>query len=958
MYRPTLNRLLTGATVMLCAGTALAVPARPGITDVTTPDGETIAVRLIGDEFFHIRLTEDGYPLVAGDDGYYYYAEITSDFALRPSGIRAVSAEARDAETREWLSRVDVHALDDVLRNGRSAGLTRRLSSRQAPGATPESRSTTTSDRGYAQGPGLVPGSHYPLTGDQKGLVILVEYADVKFQTEDPADYFGRMLNERDFDDFGATGSARDFFEECSSGLFRPEFDVLGPVTLSQNMSYYGGNDARGNDLRPHRMCIEACEQLDDTVDFSQYDRDGDGLIDNVFIFYAGRGEASGGSSDTVWPHAWYVTAASSGTYEFDGVILDRYACSNEWEYSRETGQFRPDGVGTFIHEFSHVMGLPDLYATTYTSSFTPDTWSVMDYGPYNNDGMTPPLYGAYERYALGWMSPTPIKGAVNATLPPIGCNKAGIIHTEDFNEFFLLENRQQQGWDTYLPGHGMLVWHIHYVSNVWYDNAVNNNPQHQYVDIEEADGIQDEATRDGDAFPGASGITSFTPATTPPMTTWNGTPIELPVTDITETETGDITFRVCGGSEPIGATEEYGYDDVTPAGFTPRWNQVPDLDYLLSVYTLDGSGASEPAYVPGYRELNVGACGSFEVTGLEPETEYHYALAATNGWETGPLTAPRSVTTAPGSLPYDKVDAQEPSEVGDVFFTASWNRLDRASDYLINVYRKEPGEPLEEICDFSEGVWPLPYGWDSNSKTAYAEEGFFGQSAPALRLNKGSEGVNTPVYSDRVKYVSFWQRGTNNSDLIMVVAKTPTSYHTVRMLPVTAADGGAVEELFELPEGTTSIRLEYVAVTSGNSLAIDDIKVGHGHSLDKVSQAGYENLATGDVDCLKVTGLEPDTEYFYTVRGIDGDRMSLPSDEVRVKTGLPGGIGAAAEEPASLIHVEGRRIICADSRMISVYDAAGRRIGSGRGSVTLDSPGLYVVTVAGSGLHRKIAVR
>lgn len=809
-----------------------------------------------------------------------------------------------------------------------------------------------TADQGYAQGPGLVPGSHYPVTGEQKGLVILVEYSDVKFQTDDPADYFGRMLNERGFDDYGGTGSARDFFEECSSGLFRPEFDVLGPVTLPENMKYYGGNDAYGNDRRPYRMCIDACQLLDDAVDFSQYDCDGDGLIDNVFIFYAGRGEASGGSSDTVWPHAWYVTAATSKTYEFDGVTLDRYACSNEWEYSRDTRQFRPDGVGTFVHEFSHVMGLPDLYATTYTSAFTPDTWSCMDYGPYNNDGMTPPLYGAYERYSLGWMSPTEIKGAVNATLPPIGTNKAGIIRTADFNEFFLLENRQQQGWDAYLPGHGMLVWHIQFESNIWYNNSVNNNPMHQYIDIEEADGIRDEETRDGDAFPGAAGITSFTATTEPSMITWAGVPIELPITEIVETAAGDITFKVCGGSEPIGATEGLAHDVITPVGFTPSWNQAPDLEYLLSVYTLDGS---EPAYVPGYRERNVGACGSFEVTGLEPETEYHYVVAATNVWETGPWTAPAAVTTAPGSLAYDKVEALEPSEVGDVWFTAAWNRLDRASDYLIDVYRKEPGEPLEDVCDFSDGVWPLPYGWSSDSKTAYTDEGYFGQAAPALRFNKSSEGLNTPIYSDKVKYLSFWQRGTSESDLIMDVAVTPTSYHTLSMIPVTAAEGGRTEELTEIPEGTTSIKLEYVAVKSGNSLAIDDITIGHGHSLDKVALAGYEGLATGDVACIKVTGLEPETEYYYTVRGVDGDRMSLLSDEVRVKTNGTGGIVGAEADASALIHVEGRTISCADHSFINIYDAAGRKVATGRGRVTVDAPGLYIVTAGGNTIRKTV---
>ena len=309
-------------------------------------------------------------------------------------------------------------------------------------------------------------------------------------------------------------------------------------------MSYYGGNDAvYDEDEHPEEMAIEACQQLDATVDFSQYDRDGDGYIDNVFIFYAGRGEADGGGDNTVWPHAWNVTSATNTPYVFDGVRLDSYGCTNEW-----TRDNRPDGVGTFIHEFSHVMGLPDLYSTDYSDAFTPGEWSALDYGPYNNDGCTPPLYGAFERYALGWMSPRVLDAATDVTLNPIGENEACMIPTSDSNEFFLLENRQQTGWDTYIPGHGMLVWHVLYDSGVWNKNEVNNDENKQYVDIEEADGKQTESTRAGDAFPGTSGKTSFTDTTKPSMKTWKGKSLNMPLTEIAEND-GVITFKVKGGT-------------------------------------------------------------------------------------------------------------------------------------------------------------------------------------------------------------------------------------------------------------------------------------------------------------------------------------------------------------------------------------------------------------------------
>ena len=254
---------------------------------------------------------------------------------------------------------------------------------------------------------------------DSNGII-----RDVSFTLQNPLDYFTKMVNEEGFNDYGGTGSARDYYLECSGGQFSPTFDVYGPITLSNDREYYGGNNESGKDLNPAMMALEACTQLDATVDFTEYDRDGDGYIDNVFLFYAGEGEAAGGGADTVWPHSWTLEAATGSTPVFDGVKLNRYACTNEWQKNR------PDGVGTFIHEFSHVMGLPDLYATSYTGAFTPGAWSTMDHGSYNNNGCTPPLFSVFERYALGWITPQQIYEPKSAKLNSISSNEAFIIKT------------------------------------------------------------------------------------------------------------------------------------------------------------------------------------------------------------------------------------------------------------------------------------------------------------------------------------------------------------------------------------------------------------------------------------------------------------------------------------------------------------------------------------------------
>jgi len=357
MTEKSLFRYLVLIVITIICGTDVlfAVPAKPGLITMIQPDGTEIQVRIIGDENAHYYLSEDGYLLV-NDNNTFYYGNADASGNIVNSRIKAMPLASRSAEATGFLRTVNMEKVYAALQRRDAARAKVRRS------AVPQKSQIGLFDTGF------------PSKGEQKGLVVLVEYKDVKFTHNDPYSYFNRMLNEDGFSDYGGTGCAAEYFRECSDNQFRPKFDVYGPITLSQNMSYYGGNDYSGNDKNPQKMAIEACQQLDATVDFSEYDRDGDGFIDNVFIFYAGRGEASGGSSNTVWPHSWNVTAAEYTSYIFDGVQLDRYACSNEWEGSR------PDGVGTFIHEFSHVMGLPDLYATSYTSAFTPGGWSVLDH--------------------------------------------------------------------------------------------------------------------------------------------------------------------------------------------------------------------------------------------------------------------------------------------------------------------------------------------------------------------------------------------------------------------------------------------------------------------------------------------------------------------------------------------------------------------------------------------------
>ncbi len=532
IMRKTILSLLAASLAL----TASAVPAKRGPLTITQPDGTTMQVLLRGDEHRHIYLTLDSLPMLEGADGFMQYAAVDAATGrVAATGIRATSDPAlRAASERAAAAGIDAEA---TLRAAFADRHKARRAVRRAPAQS---------------GLGLFDSS-FPVKGDVKAVVILVNYKDVQFSTPNASQYFSDMLMKEGFSEYGATGSAYDYFIENSMGQFRPQFDCYGPVTLPQNRSYYGGNNVYGEDKNAERMIADAVSLLDDEVDFSQYDTDGDGYIDNVFVFYAGMGEASGGSSDTVWPHAYYVESGAGITCVVDGVRLDRYACSNEWEGGK------PDGIGTFVHEFSHVMGLPDLYDTEGSLTVTPDTYSVLDYGPYNNNGRTPPAYSAFERNALGWNEPHVLDGPASVSLAHIAeSNESYLIPTEKTNEFFLLENRQQTGWDTYIPGHGMLIWHIDYNKSVWMDNAVNNTRSHQYVDIVEAGGSansQSSSVMRSYTFPGSKNVTSFTSTTTPALKSWAGKAIDLPVTGIKESA-GVITFDVAGGDPNSGLTD------------------------------------------------------------------------------------------------------------------------------------------------------------------------------------------------------------------------------------------------------------------------------------------------------------------------------------------------------------------------------------------------------------------
>lgn len=458
------------ASLILSATAASAVKAYPGPIDFIQPDGTIIQIFLHGDEKMHYATTPDGCYLKPDING-----------KLEISNSRNIEDIATISSRQNSCSNYDRYST-------KSLGEAKYRYSNSA----------------------------FPTIGDPHSLVVLVEYQDFRFTDADPLSYYNDFLNGDNFNRDGATGSCRQFFIDNSRGLFSPTFDVFGPVLLKNNRRYYGS----GDESNAYQMVVEAVEALDDDIDFSRYDHNGDGLVDSIYIIYADKGQNDGGPAESVWPYSWELVDEGV-TLIADGVQFNTYGCSNELN-----GKGRINGIGTFTHEFGHVLGLPDLYNTVNSyDNTTPCKWSTMDSGNYNNDGRTPPNLSAFERYSLGWTDPEEILMENDYSLENLSTsNRAFKITTEEEpDEFFILEYRLQKGWDSFLPAEGMLIWRCEFIQSVWDDNSVNDNSRHHYVELLRADNeyLTSDSSYRGDPYPGSMGITEITSTSSPALKSW-----------------------------------------------------------------------------------------------------------------------------------------------------------------------------------------------------------------------------------------------------------------------------------------------------------------------------------------------------------------------------------------------------------------------------------------------------
>lgn len=525
----------------------LAVPAKPVRRTVTLADGTKVEATLQGDEHLHFFRLDDGRVAIPQDGGRYRLSTLRE--------VREVWTE-RMQEARERQT-----ARLQKARGGELLALTRQADTWQGAGSNALRAKSHKANSIYQ--------------GQKRGLVILVNFSDLTMSVSNPQSTYNDFFNKVGYNQGGMTGSVHDYFYSQSYGQFDLQFDVVGPITLRKPHGYYGADQNGSKDVYVHEMVRDACQAVDAQVDFSRYDWDGDGWVDQIFFVYAGYGQNFGAPDDCIWPHEH--TIAYQGL-KLDGTGIGTYACSCEL---RGTEGKQMDGIGTACHEFTHCMGIMDHYDTS-GDNFGMGHWDVMCSGSYNNDSRTPSAYTAYERWVSGWLEPVEINKATYVqAMKPLEDEPEAYVLYNDYapNEFYLLENRQQKGWDGGQDGHGLLVVHVDYDEYAWRANSLNTIADHQRMTIIPADGLLTLGTHAGDPWPGTSRKTSLTDVTSPAATVYNAGPNDYsfmgkPLTEIAEDEArGQISFACMRGTLPTPVLGEV--SDVTSSSFSIDWQPV-----------------------------------------------------------------------------------------------------------------------------------------------------------------------------------------------------------------------------------------------------------------------------------------------------------------------------------------------------------------------------------------------
>lgn len=815
------------------------IPAIPTPISITQPDGSCITVVAKGDEKGFCMTTIDGIPVVKNHQDILEYAD-PKDLS-RCSGVKANNSEYRTLQEEAWIKNQNYRQVTTPIFR------------------TP--RKLSVNSDGYLRI------SNYPTIGRQKALVVLVEFDDCPFSTMDnPYEYYDGMLNEKGFTyKNGANGSARDFYNYSSCGKFDPEFVVVGPVRLSGSVADYGGDTEDKLDPNAWKMVVEACKTIDDEIDFSEFDTDGDGAVDSIYFFYAGFGEADSLKGDVIWPHNGLLLDNWDIDLVLDGKRINNYACSNEIRFS-SAPLWQPVGIGTFVHEFGHVLGLVDHYDTSYTSGRTGVTdWDTMAAASYHNDQNTPPAFSAYERAALGWLE-----------LDEVDPHHAGLLHLKplsgtdasafritvpdtDQREFFVIERRSQSGWDATLPASGILVWHIDENPQAWESNHVNTDPIHQHIDIVEADGLENASTLYGDVFPGPGKVTHFH------FDSWNQSYF-FGFDHIKQLDNESVILLSDTDFTPL--SPDIRITDVHGTSFVIDWSEVPDaLAYKLQVTDPDGN------IVNGFDFMEFAEPTAVSIEGLTPLTEYFLDLRSVAGSYQSHMNMTK-VTT--GKMEFFESQPQnvEISKIGEDSWNVSWDALEEADDYAINVYNLVYSEPNCIEYGFEDGLDCLPDGWACEGGSL--SRSMFGKHSPALKFSDTGNHLAICYPDACIKEISFFHRSQTASNSLDIECFDNTGV-LISTVSVAASTSGTTS-VIPLPDNTSSLRMTFIR--SSGYMVVDDMIAEVGF-LTPMELPLYSDIRTGGVAAFIIKGFPDSENNVVSVTGICGDIMSRPSEMI-----------------------------------------------------------------------------
>ena len=538
-----MKKIIAMLSLALAASTTFAVPAKQAKKTLTLADGTQVVATQMGDEYMNWWQADNGMRYVESQDKEGVYEAANMD-------VMAAHAQMRRAIIGEKRAK----RLNSVVK--------------------PINMSFSSGQQRVQIGD-----EHITYTGKKKGIIILVQFPNQKFETGHDNTYYKMVANEKGLThEDGYVGSVSDYFLSQSNGQFELDFDIAGPYTLSHTSSYYGKNDGANIDTKVGYMIQEGCDAaVADGFNFNDYDWDGDGYADQVFVLYAGLGEASGGDAKTVWPHEYQIRYTCVGkvlnyTAEGKGKV-DTYACANEMErvINNATGTYTNElklaGIGTICHEFSHCLGFADMYDTSSNGgNYGMGFYDVMSAGSYNGGGFTPCNYTAYERIYAGWTEPIVLDepATIKAMQSSEDYGRPFILYNDKHpDEFYTLENRQKKGWDAELYGNGLMITHVDYDQTKWGINQVNASASdHQRCTIFHADNDADGTVLESiknDLYPYMSGGVplndELTDDSRPAAKLYNKNAdgakyMGKPITAIKKNVNGTISFDVMGGNE------------------------------------------------------------------------------------------------------------------------------------------------------------------------------------------------------------------------------------------------------------------------------------------------------------------------------------------------------------------------------------------------------------------------